>query len=64
MKHKTPIKSILKGEPLDDIQQKNQVTDLEEVSAQKTKKSNIINNINGNVVHVTVNNFITSDKKN
>lgn len=31
--------------------------------ANKGKKSNIINNINGNVVHVTVNNFITSDKK-
>lgn len=24
---------------------------------------NFINNINGNIVHVTVNNFITSDKK-
>lgn len=27
------------------------------------KPSSIINNINGNVVHVTVNNFIASDKK-
>lgn len=26
-------------------------------------EGNLINNINGNIVHVTVNNFITSDKK-
>lgn len=26
-------------------------------------EGNFINNINGNIVHVTVNNFITSDKK-
>ncbi len=27
------------------------------------KDNNFINTINGNVVHVTVNNFITTDKK-
>lgn len=27
------------------------------------KENNFINNINGNIVHVTVNNFITSEKK-
>ena len=27
------------------------------------KQGNLVNNINGNIVHVTVNNFITTDKK-
>ena len=27
------------------------------------KEGNLVNNINGNIVHVTVNNFITTDKK-
>lgn len=27
------------------------------------KDNNFINTINGNIVHVTVNNFITTDKK-
>ena len=27
------------------------------------KENNLINTINGNVVHVTVNNFITTEKK-
>lgn len=28
------------------------------------KEGGLVNNINGNIVHVTVNNFIASDKKN
>lgn len=28
-----------------------------------TKENNFISSINGNIVHVTVNNFITTDKK-
>lgn len=60
------VKSILKGEP-------NLVEEEEEFKAEDKmvstdnnpikKDNNFINTINGNIVHVTVNNFITTDKK-
>lgn len=36
------------------------IEEIEKDQNPKNKKSNVINHINGNVVHVTVNNFITS----
>ena len=67
------LKSILKGfEKEKEKEEENVLKDLEDESFEEfceskplkgEKNNNFINHINGNIVHVTVNNFITSDKK-
>lgn len=52
------LKSILKGFPNEEYQEEEEPTKEEFRSEEK-----MINNINGNIVHVTVNNFITTEKK-
>lgn len=53
-----PLKSILKGFPNEEEQGFKKE---KEFSVDREEK--LVNNINGNIVHVTVNNFITTEKK-
>lgn len=59
------LKSILKGfeDPLQEENQKTEERMLATDSFPQKKDNNFISAINGNIVHVTVNNFITTDKK-
>lgn len=58
-------KSILKGfeDPLQEENEKTEERMLATDSFPQKKDNNFISAINGNIVHVTVNNFITTDKK-
>ena len=54
-------KSILKGDIEKDEKEEEEVT--EEASDVQLPEDRFISTINGNIVHVTVNNFITTEKK-
>lgn len=60
-KIKNPAKSILKGDLNPPESEAEEFNEFEE--EEKSNPRNIINNINANVVHLTVNNYIGSDKK-
>ena len=56
------LKSILKGDQ--EEQFKIQKEEFQNVEKQPKNTEGFLGTINGNIVHVTVNNFINTEKKN